>query len=83
MVEKGGTMYGKMWAEGDKEPSKWMTQEKLTSHLDEDGVGFVSYHCITYFDDVVVATSEDSLVPMMVSSEGKLAVRWGEVKIGQ
>lgn len=83
MVEKGGTFYGKMWAEGDKEPDKWMTQENLASHLDEDGVGFVSYHCITYFDDVVVATSEGSLVPMMVSPEEKLAVCWGKVKIGQ
>ena len=80
MVSKDGNIYGKMWAEGDKEPNKWLTESKLTSHLDEDGVGFISYHDITYFDDVIVATSEETLLPMAVSPDNKLAICWGKVK---
>lgn len=80
MVSKDKTMYGKMWPEGENEPSKWLTQEKLTSHFDEDGVGLMSYHCITYFDDVIVASSEESLVPKAVSSKSKLAISWGKIK---
>ena len=80
MVSKDKTMYGKMWPEGGDEPSKWLTQETLTSRLDEDGVGLMSYHCITYFDDVIVASSEESLVPKAVSPKGKLAVSWCKIK---
>jgi len=80
MVSKDETMYGKMWLEGDAEPKEWLTQEKLTSHLDEDGVGLISYHCITYFDDVIVATSEEALTPIMVSRKEKLTISWGKLK---
>jgi len=79
MVSKDGTIYGKMWPEGDDEPEDWNTQETLTSHLDEDGVGFMSYNCITYFDDIIVATAEDLLV-MAVSPGEKLTLTWGAVK---
>ena len=80
MVSKAdGTIYGKMWPEGDDEPEDWNTQATLSTHLDEDGVGLMSYNCVTYFDDVIVASAEDLLV-MMVSPKGKLAVVWGAVK---
>ncbi|MBM3210803.1 hypothetical protein FJZ33_01185 [Candidatus Poribacteria bacterium] len=79
MVSKD-TIYGKMWLDKDKEPDKWLTQAKMTTHLEEDGVGLISYHCITYFDDVIVATDEKSLVAMAVSSGNKLAVAWGSIK---
>ncbi len=81
MVSKDGTMYGKMWPEGDDESKGWLTQGSLTSHLDEDGVGLMSYHCITYFDDVIVASTEDSLGPMAVSPGDKIATLWGNVKL--
>jgi len=79
MVSKD-TMYGKMWPEGENEPSKWLTQETLTSHLDEDGIGLMSYHCTTYFDDVIVASDEKSLVPKAMSQKGKLAISWCKIK---
>ena len=79
MVSKDAIMYGKMWPVEDNEPEDWNTQETLASHLDEDGVGLMSYNCISYFDDVIVAPAEDSLV-MMVSPEEKLAVTWGAMK---
>ena len=82
MIAKDDTMYGKMWPEGEDEPAKWLTQEKLTSHLDEDGVGLMSYQCVTYFDDVVVASDEQSLTPKSVLPKGKLAVSWGQIKSG-
>ena len=80
MVSKDGMMYGKMWLEEDEEPDEWLTQADLASHLDQDGVGLVSYHCITYFDDVIVATSEESLTPMAVYPKSKLTATWGELK---
>lgn len=79
MVSKDGTIYGRMWPEGDDEPDDWNTQVTLTTHMDEDGVGLMSYNCITYFDDVIVATAED-LLTMAVSPGEKLTVTWGDVK---
>jgi hypothetical protein len=79
MVSKDGTIYGKMWPEGDQEPDEWSTEAALASHMDEDGVGLTSYSCITYFDDIIVAAAEDSLV-MAVSPRKKLTVTWGVLK---
>lgn len=79
MVSKDGVMSGKMWLVDDDEPEDWNTQETLGTHLDEDGVGLMSYNCISYFDDVIVASSEDSLA-MAVSPKEKLAITWGMVK---
>ena len=78
---KDETLYGKMWAEGEAEPEDWLTQEILTSRLDEDGVGLMSYNAITYFDDVIVATSEESLVTTSVDMTGKLSMTWGKIKL--
>jgi len=81
MVSGDGTMSGKMWLEGDDEPGDWNTEETLTSHLEEDGVGLGSYNCISYFDDVIVAASEASLVSP-VAPEEKLTSYRGAVKTG-
>lgn len=78
---KDETLYVKMWAEGETEPEDWLTNEVLTSHLDEDGVGVMSYNTITYFDDVIVATSEESLVTASVDMTGKLSMTWGKIKL--
>jgi len=72
-------LHGKIWAEGEDEPSDWMTQETLTSHLDEDGVGLCNWQQVTFFDDLIVADSEDSLT-MAVNSRGKLASKWATIK---
>ena len=79
MVSKDGTMCCRMWPVGDDEPTDWNTEVTMTTHLDEDGVGLMSYNCITYFDDVIVAATEDSLV-MTVSPQEKLTTVWGAVK---
>ncbi len=75
------TLYCKMWAVGEAEPADWLTQEILASRLDEDGVGLMSYNTITYFDDVVVAASEESLNPTSVDMTGKLSTMWGKIKL--
>jgi len=79
MVSKDGVMSGKMWLVDDDEPEDWNTQETLATHLDEDGVGLMSYNCISYFDDVIVAPAEDLLAMAVLPGE-KLAITWGMVK---
>lgn len=74
------TFYGKMWAEDENEPKDWMINAKMTSHLDEDGTGVMAYHTVAYFDDIIVADSEESLAPLAVNKEEKLPIVWGEIK---
>lgn len=72
-------LHGKMWPEGEDEPKDWLTEVKITSHFDDDGVGFVTYHGVICFDDLIVAGGEDELV-MAVSSKEKLATTWAKNK---
>lgn len=74
------TFYGKMWAEDEAEPKDWMLNAKVTSHLDEDGAGVLAYHTIAYFDDFIVADSEDSLAFLAVSPKERLTTMWGRIK---
>jgi len=74
------TLYGKMWPVGEAEPADWNTSAVLTSHLEEDGIGLSVYQHVTYYDDLIVADRENSLV-MAVSPAGKLAATWAEVKL--
>lgn len=80
VASQDNTLYAKMWAEGEAEPEDWLTQETLTSRLDEDGVGLMSYNAITYFDDVIVATNEESLTTS-VDMKGKVSMTWGKIKL--
>lgn len=73
--------YGKIWLDGDNEPADWTSQTTLTSHLDQDGVGFGTDTNEVSFDDLVVADSEDSLI-LAVDPKEKLSVTWGMVKRG-
>ena len=75
----GQTLYGKMWHEGEDEPGDWLTEQAVTTHLDDDGVGFVTYHDVVCFDDLIVSATEESLV-MSVSPVGRLAATWAEIK---
>jgi hypothetical protein len=74
------TFYGKMWAEDETEPKDWMINAAITSHLDEDGTGVMVYHTVAYFDDIIVADSEDSLTPLAVNKNGQLSIVWGTIK---
>jgi hypothetical protein len=73
--------YGKVWPDGKDEPKDWLTQTNITSHLDEDGVGFGVDTNEVSFDDLIVADDEDSLV-MAISSKEKLPITWGKIKCG-
>ena len=73
------TFYGKVWPDGKDEPQDWIASIKLTSHLDEDGVGAGTDTIEVSFDDFIVADSEDSLV-MSVSSKDNLPITWGKIK---
>lgn len=74
------TFHGKMWAEDEDEPKDWMIKAKVLTHLDEDGVGVMAYHTVAYFDDIIVADSEEALKPAVVDRRGKLPVTWGKIK---
>lgn len=74
-----GILHGKIWVVGKEEPADWITSAKLTSHLDEDGIGLSTYQETTYYDDLIVASSENSLA-MAVSSREKLATTWAKIK---
>ena len=76
------TFFGKVWPDGKDEPKDWIAEVKLTSHLDEDGVGAGTDTIEVSFDDFIVAESEDSLV-MAVSSKEKLPITWGKIKYGK
>jgi len=73
------TFWGKVWPDGKDEPKDWIASVKLTSHLDEDGIGFGVDTNEVSFDDLIVADNEDSLV-MAVSSQEKLPITWGKIK---
>ena len=77
----GDTFYGKVWPDGDDEPEDWVSQTTLTSHLDQDGVGFGTDTNEISFDDLIVADAEDSLISAVDPGE-KLSVAWGMVKRG-
>jgi len=74
-----GVFYGKVWSDGDDEPGDWISQIELTSHLEEDGVGFATDTNEVSFDDLIVGDSEDSLASA-VDPGDKLSVAWGKVK---
>ena len=75
----GDVLYGKVWPDGSEEPAEWTSQTILTSHLDQDGVGFATDTNEVSFDDFIVSDSEDSLV-IAVDSKAKLPVAWGRIK---
>ena len=71
--------YGKVWLDGDPEPADWITKTTLTSHLDQDGVGFAVDTNEVSFDDLVVSDDESGLV-LSVDVVGKLPLTWGNIK---
>ncbi len=77
----GDTFYGKVWPDGDDEPEDWTRQTTMTSHLDQDGVGFGTDTNEVSFDDLIVADGEDSLI-LAVDPKEKLSVAWGMLKRG-
>lgn len=76
----GNTFYGKAWPEGENEPKDWLTKTQLTSHLQEDGVGFAIDTNEASFDDLVVANNEASLVISAINIKNKLLFTWGNIK---
>ncbi len=74
------TYYGKAWLEGEAEPKEWLTKTQLTTHLQEDGVGFAIDTNEASFDDLIVADSEAGLVASAVMTKGKLSTTWGNIK---
>lgn len=75
----GDIFYGKLWPDGQKEPADWTNKTTMTSHLDQDGVGFATDTNEVSFDDLIVGDSEDSLV-LSVDPKEKLSVVWGKIK---
>lgn len=75
------TFYGKVWPDGEDEPADWVSQTTLTSHLDQDGVGFGTDTNEVSFDDLIVADREESLI-LAVDPKENLPVAWGMVKRG-
>ena len=73
--------YGKIWKDGEDEPADWISQTQLTSHLDQDGVGFATDTNEVSFDDLIVADGEDGLI-LAVDPQAKLSVTWGRIKDG-
>ena len=76
----GDIFYGKVWLDGDFEPADWITKTTLTSHLDQDGVGFAVDTNEVSFDDLVVSDDEAGLV-LSVDVAGKLPLTWGNIKM--
>jgi len=72
-------LYGKIWVDGGDEPADWTSQTLLTTHLDQDGVGFASDTNELSFDDLIVADVEADLAAA-VDPQAKLSVTWGKVK---
>jgi hypothetical protein len=75
-----GTFYGKAWLEGKDEPADWLTKTTLTTHQQEDGVGFAVDTNEVSYDDLIVADSETGLVPSAVEPGDKLSTTWGKIK---
>ena len=75
----GDILYGKVWLDGGDEPEDWISQTQLTTHLDQDGVGFATDTNEISFDDLIVANSEDDLI-LAVDPKAKLSVTWGRIK---